>query len=556
MVDLADVKQWNVGQLEDVLHVVQQREQILVHSGDDFLNGLPVDGWEGAAADSAAINHRGLIAELNHMVAGVAIVAKTLAQAGDAIPAVQTEIANAAELATRYGYRLGDDGQVVDTLTNPGPTDPSPEDRARVKVEITDMVAGVLRTATDIDNDLASVLKRAAAGQFGTGTETTIQGAAADGLQDSGEVLTTPPKNGTPDQNAAWWNSLSAAGQAILLADHPDWLGNLDGLPGVVRDKANRARIPEVRSDLQSQLVDAQSQLRHDEDDPLNWLDVARDKELVSDLTAKLSSLDAIGRIIEKPSHQLLTMDISGKRAQAAIAVGNVDTATHVAVFTPGFNSTVNGSLNGYDGNMAQLQQTAQLLSNTKGDGGQVATVTWLGYDAPQTSEVGNVIGGNSVVSDHAAKVGAVKLDGFLNGIGASHDAQNTPLQLTALGHSYGSLTTGIALKQPTPVHDAVVFGSPGMDIVGTKQLQVPDGHVYSMWAQDDPVPNLDVADVFGVSPYDVPGIDRMSTSAAMSALGQPLTPSSGHSQYLNNNTTSQYNIAAIVAGQSGLRIH
>jgi hypothetical protein len=37
---------------------------------------------------------------------------------------------------------------------------------------------------------------------------------------------------------------------------------------------------------------------------------------------------------------------------KVAIAVGNVDTAEHVAVSTPGFTSTVNGDRQGYDSAM------------------------------------------------------------------------------------------------------------------------------------------------------------------------------------------------------------
>jgi hypothetical protein len=106
------------------------------------------------------------------------------------------------------------------------------------------MLAEAIRTADDIDNDLASVLQRASTGQFGTGDETTISAVAADGANAPMGGLAAPPENGTPSQNAAWWDSLSPAGQAILLHDHPDWLGNMDGLPGSVRSQANMARLP------------------------------------------------------------------------------------------------------------------------------------------------------------------------------------------------------------------------------------------------------------------------------------------------------------------------
>src|SRR5437588_8085249 len=71
--------------------------------------------------------------------------------------------------------------------------------------------------------------------------------------------------------------------------------------------------------------------------------------------TAKLASLDTIRATMALGNRQLLTLDTSGRRVQAAVAVGNVDTAEHVAVFTPGFTSTVDGSLKGYDQGMQDL---------------------------------------------------------------------------------------------------------------------------------------------------------------------------------------------------------
>jgi hypothetical protein len=35
MASLADVKRWNPGVLNEVAHTIQQREQVLIHSGDD-----------------------------------------------------------------------------------------------------------------------------------------------------------------------------------------------------------------------------------------------------------------------------------------------------------------------------------------------------------------------------------------------------------------------------------------------------------------------------------------------------------------------------------------
>ncbi|WP_233573662.1 hypothetical protein [Amycolatopsis panacis] len=257
---MSDVKRWNAGQLDQIFQTVQQRLQVLTHSGDDFGKVIPIEGWEGPAADTAGSAHKSLMSRLDKLAAGASIVHKAIGQAADAITGVQHAITNAEELAGRYGYQIADNGAVTDRYPDcKAPPELNPDDRARARTEVADALAQALRTADDIDNDLASILGRAERGEFDTGNETSVSAAAADGTKDPGLTLLEPPNNGNPTQNAGWWNSLSPAGQAILLRDHPDWLGNLDGLPGSVRSQANIARLPAERADIQRQLTEAQS---------------------------------------------------------------------------------------------------------------------------------------------------------------------------------------------------------------------------------------------------------------------------------------------------------
>ncbi|HEY3691433.1 MAG TPA: alpha/beta hydrolase [Pseudonocardiaceae bacterium] len=556
MVSVSDVKRWNVGQLDEIFQTLQQQVQVITHSGDDYGKVFPVEGWAGPAADNAGSAHRDLMFRVDKIAAGASIVSKSIGQAADAITGVQRAITNAEELARKYGYQIADDGAITDLYSDgKAPPELNPEDRARARTEAADAITQALRTADDIDSDLASVLQRAEHGEFGTGDEGTVAAAAATGALDPGLTLLEPPKDGSPGQNAGWWNSLSAAGQAILLRDHPDWLGNLDGLPGAVRSQVNIARLPGERANLQRELDDAKRMLDLAKGQPFPPPNMVPNALAdVRKIEAKLASLDKIEETLHRPGErQLLTLDTTGERVKAAVSYGNIDTAKHVAVFTPGFTSTVNGSLSNYDTDMQNLQQHTQNIARRYGDGGQAATVTWIGYEAPQNDDVLN--GGKSVISDDLAQTGARKLDGFLNGIGASHDAQNQPLHLTALGHSYGSLTTGIALQQQTPVHDAVVFGSPGLDAQQRSDLHVPDGHFFAAGADQDSVPKLDIANHFGVSPYDMPGVDRVSTDNAVGLEG-PTSSTHGHSEYLTNGSTSQYNMAAIAAGRPDLRIN
>src|SRR5436305_5125510 len=262
MVGLGDVALWNTAHLDEICRSLQRQVQLLVQAGDDFGKVMPIPDWTGPASDDAASGHRALMRGLDTLAAGASIVTKAVGQAADAITGVQRAITNAQELARRYGYRITESGGLVDTLAGKElPRDLHPEDRARALRLLTDDIAQALRTEEDIDDDLASVLQRAAAGQFGTGDETTIAAAAADGLKDPGLTLPEPPPNATPSQTAAWWNSLSPAGQAILLRDRPATLGVMNGLPAEVRNKANRLVFDQQRADLHHQREELQRRL-------------------------------------------------------------------------------------------------------------------------------------------------------------------------------------------------------------------------------------------------------------------------------------------------------
>ncbi|MEV4600623.1 hypothetical protein AB0K15_24885 [Amycolatopsis sp. NPDC049253] len=198
MVSLADVRAWDHGALDEICSLLQARTQVLIHKGDDYGKVLPVDGWSGPAADNAAEQHRALMRQLDTIAAGAAALDKAIGQAADAITGVQHALANADELARKYGFQITDAGGITDSYAGKqAPPEQHPEDRERTHAQLVDEVTQILRTANDIDADLASVLDRAAAGQLGTGNESTVAAAAADGIKDPGLTLPEPPPNAT-----------------------------------------------------------------------------------------------------------------------------------------------------------------------------------------------------------------------------------------------------------------------------------------------------------------------------------------------------------------------
>ena len=376
------------------------------------------------------------------------------------------------------------------------------------------------------------------------------------------DELAPPPQASTAaGDNARWWAQLTEVERGSVLAAHPEWLGNRDGIPFDVRDTANRASLATIRADLEDQRHELQSGR---DDAVADWLrvgDLYRDLQrdwggaetwLSGDPTAlveiedKLASLDAVERTAALPDRQLVELDASRDRMEAAIAVGDMQTADHVAVFTPGLTSTVQGSLEGYDAEMSTLREKAISDLAREGRAGEsVATVTWIGYQAPQLD--GSVVfgGDRSVTSNAMARDGGIQLAAFNDGIVAARQGDDP--HLTNLGHSYGSTTTSSALQRTESVDDAVLFGSPGPDSGwrdwwsgSTPDHNLGQENIYVLENDWDVVADLEY---FGRDPSrDPDSYTHLSTQS--STWG---TATSGHSSYLHDRTTSQHNIAQVV---------
>ena len=248
--------------------------------------------------------------------------------------------------------------------------------------------------------------------------------------------------------------------------------------------------------------------------------------------------VDAVAAASAGADRRLVLLDVERDRPQAAVAAGDVDAADHVAVLAPGFGNTVGDDLPGVvDTADALRDRSAAMLDGAA----SVATVAWLGYDVP-----GGVLG---VTTSDAARRGGADLARFYDGIDASRAADP---HLTALGHSYGSLTTGYALQQAQGVDDAVLFGSPGIGTDDVGDLRVPAGHAGVVEAPWDPVADLGW---FGDDPNRLDGVTGLSARAATLPDGTASAGSVLHSQYLTPGTTSEYNVAATVAGLPDQRI-
>lgn len=560
MVALSDIRRWDAAGVESAYTELGAARDRLLALDDELRTTRPPDSWRSDSSELARVSQERIAERIRRITAGVAALRPSVAQTGDAVTALRRDLDHADHLAAVRGFTLSADGTVTDTRQTVIPLDQIDaynRQRTLEQKEILALVEGVLRRGAEIDTELADLLFRAAAEQVDDGSGASLVGAAATGLGAAVLDLPDPPPAGSPEHNNGWWNGLSQAEQDRVIAERPDWVGDRDGIPATVRDDANRHLLVTETARLDRELAGVTARWQASLDVPLppgmeeqgETRDQLALRTEVERLQGQRDALTAVHESVAPLDRQLLLLDVSGyDEPRAAVGVGDVDTADHVSVFTPGFTTTVAGSLPGYTNDMTGVQQTAQRLLDQSPQAGQtVASVVWIGYDAPQWDSV--VSRDQSVATDTAAQRGGADLARFIDGVGASRD---TDPHLTALGHSYGSTTTGYALQQATGVDDAVLFGSPGLGTEDINDLQVPPGHTAVLEARQDVVADLGS---FGGDTNQFDGTTDLSAREETGPTGLPLRESVGHSDYLAPGTTSQHNIAATVAGLHDQRI-
>ena len=526
MADIGDLRSWAPGGLEAVSSLLANRATDLRGLSDDLVATIQPAEWVGAAAD-AAYARRGEITEgLRRLLAQVQAVSATADEAGVSLRSVQEALRETDELAGRSWYQVGDDGVIRDIAPpDLNLNEHDAGDRERMGHELADRVGEVVRNAQDLDTRLSDVMNAAVDNTIDDGTGTTLVGAASAGLAFGTDTTTLPPPDGgTPAANNAYWDSLSDADRQDVLDHHPEWVGNLDGIPAVARDEANRTLLPGDLERVTRERDEAQA--ARDRLDSGTSTDPGADGKLADNLDVSQERVKSLEAITSLPANsedqQLLVLDTSGELVKAAVAVGDVDTADHVSVHIPGMTTTVGDSLDGKVGeaNALTLQTEDQLRRQGRGDE-TVASVVWIGYEAPQNGEVLDDFDlTDTAATEDTAKAAAPVLSNFLNGIDASRTSDP---DLTTLAHSYGSTTTGLGLMygDGTGVDNAIFYGSPGLGTDDITDLGIQDGHVFVEEAKNDPVADLAT---FGSTPTSSTGLPGCPPTPAPAPTGSTAT--------------------------------
>ncbi|MFF4169193.1 alpha/beta hydrolase [Streptomyces sp. NPDC001744] len=328
--------------------------------------------------------------------------------------------------------------------------------------DVADRIARAVRSAGEIDARYARTLSGLRAEKGLDVTEVTLKDVARDTADVRGRTGAylgeDVPEDRSPAERKKWWDGLTDEQRQEYLEIAPDLIGGLDGIPAVARDEANRAYLPILMDDL----------ARRGGDDARTRLDALR---MLQDRLSKPN----------EPPMFLLGIGDEGN-GRAIVSYGNPDTAKNVSAYVPGLGTKLNGEF--VEDTMKRAQDTAK---GTRRIDPSSASIVWLGYDAPQHVDV---------MGKGDAERGAPAYNRFMAGLSATNE--NRDPHVTAIGHSYGSLTVGTAAKQSggiPGVDDVILLGSPGVGAEKAQDLGVGREHVFVGAADNDPVTHLPTKD-------------------------------------------------------------
>ncbi len=238
------------------------------------------------------------------------------------------------------------------------------------------------------------------------------------------------------EEQVAAWNGLTWEQKKALLEGKEASLGELSFVAPEIRYAANR----QLMTQLYLELNDAELKLG----------------TLPKDLLDRKNLYEGI-----LTSHQqVLFFDPTGD-GRIAVVQGDLTHAQHLAVLVPGISTDM--------GSYWETVSNGQLLH--KSAGADTAIVSWLGYDAPTAALHGNQV---EIVSQVLAKSGAETLVGFVKEMRATNTTAG--LDVTVIGHSYGSLVTGLAAHQGLDADKIVFIGSPGVGVASVNDFNLREG--------------------------------------------------------------------------------
>ena len=419
---------------------------------------------------------------------------------------------SAYEVAAEVGYDIPESGVVQPSL---------PEMRfepvASKFAELRDCVDDAVRIATEAEETVGPRYRALADGQY----------AMSEGRHsESAGLANDADPSWTPEEVSVWWNLLSDSEREALINRDPEKYGNLDGIDMASRAKANELLLlgPKDASgqhvpgggllgQAERDLAEAEEALNNatktSVGSPKHLDDLIRKK---NDAWNRVQDLRALRDQMTDPDVTLVALQPGkpGENVRAALAIGDVDNADHVATLVPGRTTNCRDSSADNVTYAKNLRQAAARQGNI--DPSKVATIAWMNYHAPQSGPDART------TTATLAREGADPLRKFATGIHSWRSERGMDVHQSIIPHSYGSTTAGIAMRSigKDVVDDFAYTGSPGSGVQSLGTLGVDKEHVWVSGIDHlDWVRGMGPDEDFGRNPEQLEGIGHLSGDAS-----------------------------------------
>lgn len=559
------IQTWSSAGLSTYAGAVGARRDTVVKQAEALQARMSSFKGEGATADALRAKMGVAHKELTTLADDLLEIQEAVKVASGDVSQVESAVKLALQQASSTHCTISAAG--IATCSSAG-NSMSEYTRQSIEFSVNRLVGQAVDLANTADTTLNARLKT-------VGTPGSTAKSTSTQTHDLSDAEQKKFKKMTPEERARYWSQQSEAQKQHLCDTYPDLIGNADGVEGWARDRANRNRLPKLKQEAEENVSTYTELLKNPWIDDntrayyLSELDKAEKAVKAYDIVQKQLkkgiSLEDYQHGKEGDPVSLLTLQNDGGRVKAAMGKGDVDHAKNVATFVPGIGTTVEGSMVEYMRQTKNLRRAAMAQGSLSAS--DVATVAWLGYDAPGEFDLKkhpeDVPG---IISPFLAQAGSDRLAGFMNGMQASRDYGAGDAHMTLVGHSYGSSTSGMAATKVKygVIDDLVLFGSPGMGTYDAKNYHVDQNHLWvSGVPKGDSVQGAGafrggIVGSLGKNPMDSDsGFSHLSDDATGSPKYNKDAPESklsnfnfdNHSIYLEDGTETLQDIGRVVAG-------
>jgi hypothetical protein len=221
VLSVAEIERWSADSVKDVSDAAKRRATACFEAADG-LGKLPAfQTWWGVGAKAAGAAIARARADLTTHGEEALTVARAADVAANGIEKVQADLRRLEDGA--YGLHMMIDPYNDTIRPGPGFTGTAAQ-AATAIVALQSQLAAIITEANGVDAELANAVA------MSTG-RIPVPTAPPQPVPPA-----LPPRDAKPEDVKRWWDSLGQDDKDRLIAQHPQDLGNLNGIPATVRD--------------------------------------------------------------------------------------------------------------------------------------------------------------------------------------------------------------------------------------------------------------------------------------------------------------------------------